>query len=86
MVSLPSSKSKHYLTGIDWILHGFDWMNKRATGAGNTFQIVMELDAMPVEDEARDWLDGCLGRLPLLNGRTRRDYNLAPYWAVPSKP
>ena len=85
MVSLPFSKNKHYLTGIDWILHGFDWMNKRATGAGNTFQIVMELDSLPVENEVRDWLDGCIRKFPLLNGRTRRDYNLAPYWAVPSQ-
>ena len=27
MVSIPFSKNKHYLTGIDWILHGFDAMN-----------------------------------------------------------
>jgi hypothetical protein len=84
MVSLPFSKNKHYLTGIDWILHSFDFMTKRATGAGNTFQIVMELEGRPAEKEVRDWLDACIGKYPLLGGRTRRDYNLAPYWKMPS--
>ncbi len=84
MVSLPFSKNKHYLTGIDWILHSFDFMTKRATGAGNTFQIVMELEGRPAENEVRDWLDACIGKCPLLGGRTRRDYNLAPYWKMPS--
>jgi hypothetical protein len=83
---LPFSKNKHYLTGIDWILHSFDFMNKRATGAGNTFQIVMELEGLPAENEVRDWLDSCIRKFPLLGGRTRRDYNLAPYWEIPSHP
>ena len=85
MVSLPFSKHKHYLTGIDWILHCFDFMTRRATGAGNTFQIVMELEGRPAENQVRDWLDACIGKCPLLGGRTRRDYNLAPYWDMPSR-
>ena len=85
MVSIPFSKSKRYLTGIDWILHGFDCMNKRATGAGNAFQIVMELEGAPTEAEVRDSLDRFVGKFPALGGRTRRDYNLAPYWKIPSK-
>ena len=82
---LPFSKHKHYLTGIDWILHSFDFMNKRVTGAGNTFQIVMELEGLPKENQVRDWLCSCIGKFPLLGGRARRDYNLAPYWEVPSQ-
>jgi hypothetical protein len=85
MVSLPYSNKKHYLTGIDWILHSFDFMTKRATGAGNTFQIVMRLEGQPAESEVRDWLDVCVGKCPLLGGRTRRDFNLAPYWQLPSQ-
>ena len=84
MVSIPFSKKKHYLTGIDWILHGFDYMNKRATGAGNAFQIVMELEGVPAESQIRDSLDRFIRKFPLLNGRARRDYNLAPYWQMPS--
>jgi hypothetical protein len=84
MVSIPFSKNKHYLTGIDWILHGFDRMNKRATGAGNAFQIVMELEGVPAENEVRDSLECFIRKFPLLSGRTRRDYNLAPYWEMPS--
>jgi len=74
---------KQYLTGIDWIVHVFDYMNKRATGAGNIFQIVMELDGVPAEDEIRDSLEHCLGTFPVLNGRPRRALNLAPYWTIP---
>jgi len=84
VVSIPFSKKKHYLTGIDWILHGFDYMNKRATGAGNALQIVMELEGVPAEREVRDSLDGFVRKFPLLSGRARRDYNLAPYWQIPS--
>ena len=61
MVSIPFSKKKHHLTGIDWILHGFDCMNKRATGAGNAFQIVMELEGAPAEAEVRKSLDRFVG-------------------------
>jgi hypothetical protein len=85
MVSIPFSRSKHYLTGIDWILHGFDYMNKKATGAGNAFQIVMELEGVPAEGEVRHSLDGFIRKFPLLSGRARRDYNLAPYWEIPSR-
>jgi hypothetical protein len=85
MVSIPFSKNRRYLTGIDWILHGFDFMNKRATGAGNAFQIVMELDGAPSENEFRDSLEGFLRKFPLLSGKTRRDYNLAPYWEMPPR-
>jgi hypothetical protein len=85
MVSIPFSKKKHYLTGIDWLLQGFDCMNKRATGAGNAFQIVMELEGVPAEDRVRDALDGFVKKFPVLGGRTRRDYNLAPYWEIPRR-
>ena len=85
MVDIPFSRSKHYLTGIDWVLHAFDYMNKRATGAGNAFQIVMELEGVPAEGELRDSIDGFIRKFPLLGGRARRDVNLAPYWEIPSR-
>jgi NRPS condensation-like uncharacterized protein len=83
MLSVLSPKKRHYLTGIDWIVHVFDYMNKRATGVGHVFQIVMELDGVPAEDELRESLEGFVAKLPVLNGRTRRDYRLAPYWRTP---
>jgi hypothetical protein len=85
MVSMRFSKNRHYLTGMDWIVQAFDYMNRAATGAGNMFQIVMEMDGAPAEGEARDFLDGLVGKFPVLNGRTRRDYRLAPYWKMPSR-
>jgi hypothetical protein len=85
MAGLRVSGKKHYLTGIDWIVHGFDYMNKRASAAGNMFQIVMELDGVPPEEEVRCSLERFSRKLPVLSGRTRRAYNLAPYWAMPSK-
>ena len=85
MVSIPFSRNKRYLTGIDWILHGFDSMNKRATGDGNAFQIVMELEGSPAEDDLRDSLDVFVRKFPVLSGKSRRDYNLAPYWEMPPR-
>jgi hypothetical protein len=85
VVSIPFSRKKHYLTGVDWIVRGFDYMNRRATGSGNMFQIVMELEGVPAEDDVRDALGRFMGKFPVVNGRTRRDYNLAPYWKLPSR-
>jgi len=60
-------------------------MNREATGAGNMFQIVMEVDGIPPEDEVRGLLERLAAGLPVLNGRPSRDYNLAPYWKPPPR-
>jgi hypothetical protein len=83
VVHLPFSKNKRYLTGIDWIVHTFDHMNKRATGAGNMSQIVLELDGAPSKDELRQCLTRFIKKYPVVNGQPARDYNLAPYWKIP---
>jgi len=75
-------KKRHYLTGIDWVLRVFDYMNMRATGAGQMFQIVMELDGVLAEDDFRQAVGRFVGKFPVLNGRTRRAWNLAPYWKM----
>jgi len=85
MVRLPYSKKKRYLTGIDWIVQGLDYLNRRATGGGNMFQVVMELDGVVAEDELREALGRISEKFPVVNGRVRRDYNLAPYWEMPSR-
>jgi hypothetical protein len=85
VVNIPYSRKKHYLTGVDWIVRGFDYMNRSATGAGNMFQIVMELEGMPGEHAVRDALEHFMEKFPVLGGKARRDYNLAPYWKLPSR-
>lgn len=85
MVHLPFSKNKRYLTGIDWIVHTFDYMTKRRTGAGNMFQVILELDGSPEEDELRQCLARFIKKYPVVYGRPARDYNLAPYWKMPSR-
>jgi hypothetical protein len=80
-----SGETKHYLTGIDWVLQVFDSMNVRATGAGHMFQIVMELDGVLADGDFRQAVGHFVGKFPLLNGRTRRDWNLAPYWKMASQ-
>jgi len=85
MPSLPFFKTKPYLSGIDWIVHVFDYMNKRATGAGHMFQIVLELDGAPEKDELQQSLNQFIHKFPIVNGKTVRDYNLAPFWKIPSR-
>jgi hypothetical protein len=85
MVRIPSSRKKHHLTGIDWVLHGLDYMTRRAAGVGNAFQIVMEVEGAPAEDEFQESLDRFIGKVPVVNGRAGRDYNLAPHWKMPSR-
>jgi hypothetical protein len=76
------AKKRHYLTGIDWVLRVFDYMNLRATGAGHMFQVVMELDGVLAEDDFRRAVGHFVDKFPVLSGRTRRAWNLAPYWEM----
>ncbi|MFH1904159.1 MAG: hypothetical protein ABIK53_01360 [bacterium] len=76
---------KRYLTGIDWIIHTIDYMIRRKTAAGNTFQIVLQLEGRPDETTLRQALNKFIKKFPVLNGRPMRDYNLAPYWKIYSK-
>lgn len=84
MISLPFSKSKRYLTGIDWIIHTFDYMTRRATGIGNISQVVLKLNGVPIEDDLRKSLTEFIKKYPVMYGWLKRDYNLAPYWKMPS--
>ena len=83
IINFPGKK--RYLTGIDWIIHVLDYITKKATGTGNTSQIVLELEGSPQEDKFRNCLDSLIRKYPVLYGRTSRDYNLAPYWKIFSK-
>lgn len=76
---LPSDPQKRYLSGIDWLIQALDHLTRRATGVGNVSQIVVELDRA-LSGEALEYLGSLGTTFPVLAGRTRRDYNLAPYW------
>jgi len=83
---LPYSRKKRYLTGIDWLVAMFDRSLKNVSGAGNAAQIIMQLDgALDEADFVRD-MTAFNEFFPLLRGRPRRDFNLAPYWQVPRRP
>jgi hypothetical protein len=83
-IRIPYSKSRRYLTGIDWIVGALDHMTASRTGLGNSFQIVVELDALLDEQSLRTALRELVAQLPVLNGYPKRDLNLAPYWCIPS--
>ena len=76
---------KRYLTGIDWIIHAINHINKKKTGAGNMFQIVLQMEGALDETILRECLNKFVKKFPVLNGRSMRDYNLAPYWKIYSK-
>ena len=76
---------KRYLTGIDWIIHTIDYASKKKTGVGNMFQIVLQLEGALDETTLRECLNKFIKKFPVVNGRSTRDYNLAPYWKIYSK-
>lgn len=83
--SLPYSRHRRYLTGIDWAIGTLDVMTRRATGIGSYSQVVLQLVGRLPPDRLRPALDRLSRRFPLLHGRIGRDIvNLAPYWKTPS--
>ena len=76
---------KRYLTGIDWIIHTINHINKKKTGIGNMFQVVLQLEGTLDETTLQEYLNKFIKKFPVVNGRPMRDYNLAPYWKVYSK-
>jgi len=80
-ISLPYRRDRRYLTGVDWIIGVLDSMTKRATGAGNSSRILLELDGRADESRVREICHGFAARFPVLSGRPARDWlNLAPFW------
>ena len=76
---------KRYLTGIDWIINTINYASKKKTGVGNMFQIVLQLEGALDETTLRECLNKFIKKFPVVNGRSTRDYNLAPYWKIYSK-
>lgn len=82
-LALPYRSDRRYLTGVDWIIGTLDCMTRRATGAGNTSQILLELEGHMDEKRLREVVHAFAARFPVLSGRPARDgLNLAPFWKM----
>lgn len=73
------------MTGMDWLVHVFDYMTKQATGVGNISQLVLELAGELDENQLKSALKKLIQKYPLLSGHPARAFNLAPYWKIPSE-
>ena len=83
-ISLPYSRHKRYLTGIDWTVNAFHSLTAQATGTGNSSQVVLELDGELQEAPMRERLAHFLAGHSVTRGRPARDWNLCPYWSFPA--
>lgn len=80
---LPYNCKRRYLTGMDWIIGMLDCMTQRATGAGNSSQIILELESRLDEGQLRDVVNRFSSHFPALSGCPARDgLNLAPFWKM----
>jgi hypothetical protein len=86
--SLPYSRRRRYLTGMDWVIGALHRDACQGGGgrnrAGALSQIVLSLNGRLDDGALRGILDAVGRRLPLIQGRVARDgINLAPYWKIP---
>ena len=84
-IKLPFSRKKHYLTGMDWLIHALDAASRKQLGCGNSLQIAVELAGELDSGTLEQGLSRYCRRLAPLQGRVSRDFNLAPYWRVQKK-
>jgi hypothetical protein len=82
-VCLPSSKTKRYLTGMDWVIGALNNISRRSSGRTNDSQIVLELDGPFDDGRFRSAIADFVRLFPVLGGVIARDWNLAPYWKMP---
>lgn len=82
-VSLPYSKTRRYLTGMDWTLRALDCMSRVSIGGQNTFQVVLDLRGPFAPDRFKAAMEQFVREFPELGGRPARDWTLAPYWKMP---
>src|SRR3954449_536704 len=74
-------KANHYFNGSDYLMLGFDYELRRRGFAGNSCQIVLDLD-QPISAQAlQDQLRSLAGRYPVLNARPGGW--LKPRWKLP---
>ena len=83
-LSLPYSRDRRYLTGIDWILGALNYAARKRIGLGGFSQAILELEGNLAPETLLPALSQISNRLPLIHGQVARDWlNLAPYWKVP---
>lgn len=85
MISIPYSKNKRYLTGIDWAISALDYSCKKNTGTGNLSQVVLELNGRLDQEKIKKLFVDYFLRFPVIGGHIARDFNYAPYWKYPLK-
>ncbi|MCX6984179.1 MAG: hypothetical protein NT118_05410 [Lentisphaerae bacterium] len=71
---------KYYFNGIDWIAAALNHQCRLTPAHGNNILIVLEFGAPFSSASKKRLLDACHSILPLLSGRIRRAWHLAPYW------
>jgi hypothetical protein len=83
-LSIPYSRKRRYLTGIDWVLGAMNHIARKSTGIGAISQAVLDVDGRIDEKALRAALHTLTNRFPLIHGKISRDFvNLAPYWRIP---
>jgi hypothetical protein len=86
MPSLPYSKKRYYLSGIDWIIGALNSYVHTTTSVGNHSTLILELSGKLSESVLKERLDTIFDAFPMLYARIVRDWvNLAPYFKVSSK-
>lgn len=85
-LQLPASRSKYYLTGMDWMIQALDDSCRRRLGGGHLFLIALELKGKLNFDSMSDQLFKYCQPFAVLQSHLSRDFNLAPYWQVREKP
>ena len=78
-------RTKRYLSGIDWMIGALNDVTRRTTGTGNVSQVVLQLDGAIDPDSFESALRAFLSGYPVISGRCRRGWNLAPYWEIPKR-
>ncbi len=74
--------NKRYLTGIDWLIHVFDYMNHSRIGTGNAFHIILEVDGLIDGVFFERELNQFVEKHSVFKGQTAIAWNLAPYWKI----
>jgi hypothetical protein len=86
-LSLPYSRDRRYLTGIDWIVGALDYSARKNIGLGGFSQAILDVEGNLSPKTVRAALDRLSRRFPLIHGRVARDWlNLAPYWRYSQDP
>ena len=84
-MKIPCSKSKRYLSGIDWLVHALYDTSLRMTGLGNSSMIVLEMKGIPELADFKETIRQVTEAIPFFTGSASRDWTLAPVWALGRK-